>query len=64
MNFNFVFNPLLTSFIDILAVLTEAQEWKELAKEDEVRISQGEIPLHTTSASAFMFLTMKLKDFQ
>ena len=64
MNFNFVFNPLLTSFIDILADLTEAQERKELAKEDEVRISRGEIPLHATSVSAFVFLAMELEDFQ
>ena len=64
MNFNFVFNLLLTSFIDILAGLTKAQEQKELAKEDEVRISWGDVALHTTSASAFMFLAMELEDFQ
>ena len=44
--------------------MTEAQERKVLAKEDETRIAQGETALHATSASAFVFLALELEDFQ
>ena len=50
--------------IEFYANLTEAQERKEFAKEDEIRISQGDVALHATSASAFVFLAMELEDFQ
>ena len=48
----------------MLAGLTEAQERKELVKEEERRISQGDVALHATSPLAFMFLTMELEDLQ
>jgi len=44
--------------------MTEAQERKELAKEDEVRIARGDVTLHATSPSAFVFLAMELEDCQ
>ena len=50
--------------IEFYADLTEAQEQKEFAKEDEIRISWGDVALHAMSASAFVFLAMELKDFQ
>lgn len=63
MNLIVIAHHLLTLF-DIRVGLTEAQERKELAKEEEVRISQGIVALHATSASAFMFLAMELEDLQ
>ena len=50
--------------IYIPAGMTEAQERKELAKEDEIRIARGDVVLHATSASVFVFLAMELEDCQ
>lgn len=44
--------------------LTEAQERKALAEEEESRIARGDVSLHTTSASAFVFLALELEDLQ
>ena len=44
--------------------LTEAQERKALAEEEESRIARGDFSLHTTSASAFVFLALELEDIQ
>lgn len=63
MNLIVIARHLLTLF-DVPVGLTEAQEWKEPVKEEEVRISQGIVALHATSASAFMFLAMELEDLQ
>jgi len=47
-----------------LTVLTEADVRKELAKEEETRLSNGGIALHETSAPAFVALGLELEDTQ
>jgi len=47
-----------------LTVLTEADVRKELAKEEESRLSNGGIALHQTSASSFVVLGLELEDTQ
>jgi len=45
-------------------VLTEADVRKELTKEEEIRLSNGGVALHETSASAFVVLGLELEDTQ
>jgi len=46
------------------AALTEADIRKELAKEEEVRLCNGDIALHETSPAAFLSLGMELEEAQ
>jgi len=44
--------------------LSEADVRKELAKEEEARLANGEIALHETLPSAFLSLGMELEEMQ
>ena len=48
----------------ICAAISESQVRKALAKEEEERLANGGVSLHTTSASVFVVLALELEEAQ
>ena len=46
------------------AAITDAQVCKEFAEDKEHCLEGGEVPMHETTSSAFVYLGLELEDMQ
>ncbi|KAG6829299.1 hypothetical protein H0H93_014534, partial [Arthromyces matolae] len=57
-------SPFVSDSIGSLIAISEAEVRKELAEEERVRVVEGGVTLHETSASGFLVLGLELEDTQ